>query len=64
MACKMKNSYVHIKEFEEVVATFHSQNATDDIVKLKFFPFSLKDRAKSWLYSLRPRSIGSWNEMT
>ena len=59
-----ENPYVHIREFEEVVATFHSQNATDDIVRLKFFPFSLKDRAKSWLYSLRPRSIGSWNEMT
>ncbi|KAF5465392.1 hypothetical protein F2P56_015405 [Juglans regia] len=59
-----ENPYLHIREFKEVVATFHSHNATDDIVRLKFFPFSLKDRANSWLYSLRPRSIGSWNEMT
>jgi hypothetical protein len=27
------------------------------------FPFSLKDKAKLWLNSLRPRSIGTWREM-
>ena len=59
-----ENPYVHIREFEEVVATFHSQPNIMDSVRLKFFPFSLKDRAKSWLYSLRPRSIGTWAEMT
>jgi hypothetical protein len=59
-----ENPYVHIREFEEVVATFHSQLGSIDTVRLKFFPFSLKDKAKSWLYSLRPRSIVSWGEMT
>ena len=55
---------MHIREFEEVVATFHSQPNVVDAVRLKFFPFSLKDKAKSWLYSLRPRSTGTWAEMT
>jgi hypothetical protein len=59
-----ENPYVHIRELEEVVATFHSQLGSIDTVRLKFFPFSLKDKAKSWLYSLRPRSIASWGEMT
>ena len=59
-----ENPYVHIREFEKVVATFHSQLRLIDTVRLKFFPFSLKDKVKSWLYSLRPRSIGSWGEMT
>ena len=54
-----ENSYVHIREFEEVVPIFHDRFGTTDTIKLKFFPFSLKDRAKSWLYFLRPRSIGS-----
>ncbi|KAJ0083264.1 hypothetical protein Patl1_29973 [Pistacia atlantica] len=58
------NPYVHIREFEEVVATFQNGADTIDTVKLRFFPFSLKDNAKVWLYSLRPRSIGSWDEMT
>ncbi|KAL5540114.1 hypothetical protein UlMin_044201 [Ulmus minor] len=58
------NPYVHIREFEEVVATFQNRANVLDIVKLRFFPFSLKDNAKVWLYSLRPRSISSWDEMT
>ena len=56
--------YVHVREFEDVVATLHSCAEATDIVRLKFFLFSLRDKAKSWLYSLRPRSIGSWDEMT
>lgn len=59
-----ENPYLHIREFEEVVSTFHGQPGTIDVVRLKFFPFSLKDRPKSWMYSLRPRSIGTWGEMT
>ncbi|XP_060968333.1 uncharacterized protein LOC115720448 [Cannabis sativa] len=59
-----ENPYVHIREFEDVVATFYNQANIADTVRLKFFPFSLKDKAKSWLYSLRPRSIGTWEEMT
>jgi hypothetical protein len=27
------------------------------------FPFSLKENAKTWLNALRPRSIGTWQEM-
>ena len=30
---------------------------------MKLFPFSLTDRAKTWLNSLRPRLIGTWQEM-
>ena len=30
---------------------------------MKFLPFPLKDKAKTWLNSLRPRSIGTWQEM-
>ena len=59
-----ENPYVHIREFEEVVATFHSRADAINSIRLKFFPFSLKDKAKLWLNSLRPRSIGSWEEMT
>ena len=40
------NPYVHIREFEEVVATFQNRANVLDIVKLRFFPFSLKDNVK------------------
>ena len=32
-----------------------------DAVKLHFVPFSLKDLAKKWLYSLEAGSITSWD---
>uniref|UniRef100_A0A2N9I9L5 Reverse transcriptase/retrotransposon-derived protein RNase H-like domain-containing protein n=1 Tax=Fagus sylvatica TaxID=28930 RepID=A0A2N9I9L5_FAGSY len=49
-----ENPYLHIKEFEEVCATFHDQTCSEEIVRLKLFPFSLKEKAKTWLNSLRP----------
>lgn len=59
-----ENLYMHIREFEEVMATFNHHPNISNMVRLKFFPFSLKDKAKGWLYSLRPRSIETWDEMT
>ena len=55
-----ESPYLHLKEFDEVCATFDDQTCTNEIVKLKLFPFSLKDKAKNWLNSLKPRSIGTW----
>ena len=37
------------------------KDADNDIVKLKLFPFSLRDRAKTWFSSLPKNSIDSWN---
>ena len=35
-----------------------------EIAKLGFFPFSLKDKSRGWLYTLKPNSIGNWGVMT
>jgi hypothetical protein len=32
-------------------------------IRLKLFPFSLKDKAKTWLKNLRLGSIRAWDEM-
>ena len=58
-----ENPYVHVRVFEEVIDNFYAQDVIQ-IVKLRFFPFSLKNKAKGWLYTLKPRSIRSWGEMT
>ena len=58
-----ESPYLHLKEFEEVCATFNEQTCSEDIIKLKLFPFSLKDKSKTWLNSLKPKSIGTWQEM-
>ena len=52
-----ENPYQHIKEFEDVCNTFREGGASIDLMRLKLFPFTLKDKAKVWLNSLRPRSI-------
>ncbi|RVW64761.1 hypothetical protein CK203_065856 [Vitis vinifera] len=41
-----ENPYVHIKEFEEVCNTFQEGGASIDLMRLKLFPFTLKDKAK------------------
>ena len=38
------------------------KDTDNDIVKLKLFPFSLRDRAKVWFWSLPKNSIDSWNK--
>ncbi|RVW73514.1 hypothetical protein CK203_060024 [Vitis vinifera] len=37
--------------------------ASIDLMRLKLFPFTLKDKAKIWLNSLRPRSIRTWTDL-
>ncbi|WJZ92711.1 hypothetical protein VitviT2T_011693 [Vitis vinifera] len=42
-----ENPYSHIKEFEEVCNTFLEGGASIDLMRLKLFPFTLKDKAKA-----------------
>ncbi|RVW35107.1 hypothetical protein CK203_079816 [Vitis vinifera] len=58
-----ENPYAHIKEFEDVCNTFREGGASINLMRLKLFPFTLKDKAKIWLNSLRPRSIRTWTNL-
>ena len=58
-----ENPYSHMREFEEVCNTFKEETTTVDLMRLKIFPFTLKDKTKILLNSLRPRSIQNWTEM-
>ncbi|KAL6319127.1 hypothetical protein AAG906_011206 [Vitis piasezkii] len=57
-----ENPYAHIKEFEDVCNTFREGGASIDLMRLKLFPFTLKDKAKIWLNSLRPRNVSETKE--
>ena len=58
-----ENPYTYIREFKEVFTTF-KEGATDvELLKLKAFPLTLKDKAKIWLNPLRPRTIRNWAEI-
>src|SRR3954462_9055555 len=50
----------HLNNFVELCEMQKYRDIDGDIVKLKFFPFSLRGRAKDWLLSLPRNSIDSW----
>ena len=58
-----ENPYTHLTDFEEVCTTFKEGMMDMDLLKLKAFPLTLKDKAKIWLNSLRLRTIRNWAEL-
>ena len=58
-----ENPYTHIWDFEEVYTTFKEGAIDMELMKLKAFPLTLKDKAKIWLNSLRLRIIRNWIEI-
>ena len=58
-----ENPYTHLRDFEEVCTTFKEGMMDMDLLKLKAFPLTLKDKAKIWLNSLRPNTIRNWAEL-
>jgi len=56
----LENPYLHLREFEEVCNTYNTYIL---LPSFQLFPFSLKDKAKTWLQNFRPGSIRAWDEM-
>ncbi|XP_024043141.1 uncharacterized protein LOC112099867 [Citrus clementina] len=56
--------HLHLKLFLEVSDTFKIVGASHQALRLRLFPFSLRDRARTWLNSLPPDSITIWNDLT
>ncbi|KAH9716698.1 hypothetical protein KPL71_021550 [Citrus sinensis] len=55
--------HLHLKLFLEVSDAFKIAGATQDALRLRLFPYSLRDRARAWLNSLPSDSITTWNEL-
>ena len=54
----------HILNFLEVCDTVKYNKVSDDAIRLRLFPFSLKDKAKHWLISEPLDSITSWDDLS
>ncbi|XP_027166709.1 uncharacterized protein LOC113766752 [Coffea eugenioides] len=55
--------YKHLQEFDVVCNSMTSPGITEEQIKMKAFPFSLKDLAKDWLYYLPPSSTTTWDQL-
>ena len=54
-----EDAATHLKNFVDLCEMQKKKDTDNDIVKLKLFPFSLRDRAKVWFSSLLKNSIDS-----
>ena len=52
----------HVENFLEICDLFKIQGATDDVVRLELFLFTLIGEPKSWMKSPEPDSITTWDE--
>ncbi|KAK4381609.1 hypothetical protein Sango_2951600 [Sesamum angolense] len=59
----LEDPHKHLKEFHVVCAGMRPHGITDEQLNLRAFPFSLKDKAKDWLYYLPSGSIETWADM-
>nr|XP_023911585.1 uncharacterized protein LOC112023194 [Quercus suber] len=58
-----EDPHKHLKELYVACTSMKLTGVTEDQIKLRAFPFSLKDSAKDWLYYLPFGSIKTWNKM-
>ncbi|KAM6551466.1 hypothetical protein CsatB_001274 [Cannabis sativa] len=54
---------LHLSNFMELCETFKVNGVSDDAIRLRLLPFLLRERAMSWLNSLPPNSIATWNDL-
>ncbi|XP_027062680.1 uncharacterized protein [Coffea arabica] len=53
----------HIQKFNVVCSSIKSPEITEEQIKLRAFPFSLKDATKDWLYYLPAGSVTTWTQL-
>ena len=53
----------NISNFLEICDKRRTNGVSVEVIKLKLFLFSLKDKAKTWFNSLSKNTIATWDEM-
>ena len=59
-----ENPNVHIVKFLQLCSTLKMDGISDEAIRLRLFPFSLRDRASEWLMSMPPNSFTTWEELS
>ncbi|KAL9232805.1 hypothetical protein vseg_007870 [Gypsophila vaccaria] len=50
----------HLSDFHIIFSSMKPTGVTDEQLKMRAFPFSLKDAARDWLYYLPQGGIDTW----
>ncbi|KAK8635978.1 hypothetical protein V6N13_004689 [Hibiscus sabdariffa] len=58
-----ENARQHIRNFLEVCDSFRQQGVHEDVLKLKLFSYSLRDRARAWLSGVPFGLMESWADL-
>ncbi|KAL4278062.1 hypothetical protein GQ457_03G030530 [Hibiscus cannabinus] len=53
----------HLRSFIEVCDSFRQQGVHEDVLRLKLFPYSLRDKARAWFNSIPSGSVESWDDL-
>nr|GLL16631.1 uncharacterized protein LOC109169442 [Ipomoea trifida] len=58
-----ENALTFIRDFYGIVQHFPLNDLTEDALRMRCFPYTLKDAAKTWFMSLTPGSLRTWPEV-
>ena len=59
----VENPYFHLREFEQTCACLHISGMSDETLRWKLFPFSLKGKAKRWYDQTIGTKQGDWGAL-
>nr|GMD16188.1 TMV resistance protein N-like [Ipomoea batatas] len=58
-----EDALTFIRDFYGIVQHFPLNDLTEDALRMRCFPYTLKDAAKTWFMSLTPGSLQTWPEV-
>ncbi|XP_045800522.1 uncharacterized protein LOC123894544 [Trifolium pratense] len=54
---------LHLSIFLQYADTVKANGVCPEAIRLRLFPFSLRDKVRAWLQSLPSNSVATWNEL-
>jgi hypothetical protein len=58
-----KNPYLHLRDFEQTCDCLHIAGMSDETLRWKLFPFSLRGRARIWYDRTVESKQGDWESL-
>ena len=62
--CPTENPHLHLHNFLAKCDMIKLNGVSADAIRLRLFPFSLKDKANDWLLNEEPNSITTWEVLS